>query len=408
MKRKSKLIIFIAAICLIMGVGVACNSSEDITLKNEHVYNDGICTHCGIKADKWDGDVAYAFQSGTGAKEDPYIVKTAEQLAYLAQCSRNINFSEKYIVLENNIDLAGKEWEPIHSFAGNFDGNGHSIFSWKITKCDGNTGFFSSISGQVSNLRLEEFIINYEMSEGCGCSSTYDAGAIGGLVGNLNCGWIDSCAIVNGKISATRNQGELNVGGIAGQVYTASMDSAGIMNSYSDVTVSANQKGGGNYVNVGGIAGSFDSMSYAWYAPTVQYCYSLSRVSAKCSSFWNCAGCYQYYGANVGGIVGFMDGGSVKLSYVYGKCEITESSKNIGNIVGWKYNGSIEDCYVAEGHVLDNEGTKLSISQGQDAKLIRQSSLGGIVAIVETKWDTEKWYFIGSESPIQKCFVNDD
>lgn len=386
----------------------ACSSIETVDLKNDHVYANGVCTHCGISADKWDGDVGYEFHSGSGTQEDPYVIETAEELAYLASCSRNMSFSEKYIVLNNNIDLAGLEWEPIHSFAGTFDGQGHSIFSWKITKCEGSTGFFGSVSGVVSNLRLENFIIDYNISEGCGCSSNYDGGAIGGLVGNLNCGWIDSCVVSDGQIMVEKNQGEINVGGIAGQIYTSGMDSAGIQNSWSDVSVYANQKGGGNYVNVGGIAGEMEHQQYAWNAPAIKDSYSLSDVSAKCSSFWNCAGCYQYYGANVGGIVGFIDGGSVSSSYVFGKCETIGSSKNIGNIVGWKYNGSIEDCYVAEGHSLVEEGSTLSVSSAQDAESIRQSSLGGITAILETKWDQEKWYFIGSESPIQRCFVNDD
>ena len=33
----------------------------------------------------WDGSVAESFDSGTGTEDDPYIIKTAEQLAYLAQ-----------------------------------------------------------------------------------------------------------------------------------------------------------------------------------------------------------------------------------------------------------------------------------------------------------------------------------
>ena len=33
----------------------------------------------------WDGSVAESFNSGTGTQEDPYIIKTAEELAYLSQ-----------------------------------------------------------------------------------------------------------------------------------------------------------------------------------------------------------------------------------------------------------------------------------------------------------------------------------
>ncbi len=40
---------------------------------------------CGSKADTWDGTIATAFAGGDGSEQSPYIIETAEQLAYLAE-----------------------------------------------------------------------------------------------------------------------------------------------------------------------------------------------------------------------------------------------------------------------------------------------------------------------------------
>ena len=68
--------------------------------------------------------------SGTGTKDDPYLIYTADGFVTVANMFNNY-IGEKYIRLENSIDLSGKtvqEWSGfIKWFEGDFDGNGKTI-----------------------------------------------------------------------------------------------------------------------------------------------------------------------------------------------------------------------------------------------------------------------------------------
>ncbi|MBR4721343.1 MAG: hypothetical protein IK057_06235, partial [Clostridia bacterium] len=56
--------------------------------------------------DVWDGSIADGFESGTGTESDPYIIKTASQLAYLAQSvNSGTTYEGQYIKLANDIVL---------------------------------------------------------------------------------------------------------------------------------------------------------------------------------------------------------------------------------------------------------------------------------------------------------------
>ena len=69
----------------------------------------------------WDGTIAASFSKGSGTYEDPYIIKSASELAFVAQsCSEGHNFSGQYIELGCNIDLNGREWSPIGIYSSQF------------------------------------------------------------------------------------------------------------------------------------------------------------------------------------------------------------------------------------------------------------------------------------------------
>ncbi|NLX78925.1 MAG: hypothetical protein GXY95_03475 [Clostridiales bacterium] len=62
----------------------------------------------------WDGTVADGFAVGTGSKDDPYLIQTAEELAFLAFSVADGNtYYDKYFKLENDIVLnntSAKYW----------------------------------------------------------------------------------------------------------------------------------------------------------------------------------------------------------------------------------------------------------------------------------------------------------
>ena len=138
-------------------------------------------------AETWEDYADTSWFDGPGAAagtaSDPYVIKTANELAGFAKiCNDNINYSTKYtiaeftgktIVLANDIDLKNIEWIPIarltvfHSngFNGTFDGRGHSIKNLYISKIENPTkyikvngvGLFANLaaSGVIKNLRVE-------------------------------------------------------------------------------------------------------------------------------------------------------------------------------------------------------------------------------------------------------------
>ena len=101
--------------------------------------------------DLWDGTVATEFAGGTGTEDDPYLIETGAQLAYLAEIANEDPSSTagKYYqliddivlnedLLDDNYDLQQSNprmWTPIvecsyynqREFQGDFDGNGHVI-----------------------------------------------------------------------------------------------------------------------------------------------------------------------------------------------------------------------------------------------------------------------------------------
>ncbi len=121
----------------------------------------------------WDGSIAKSFHSGTGNIDDPYIIEDGSELAYFFTVINGKNYLEyfnKYYVLNNNIDLDGKDFSFAKSnkkFSGHFDGQGYSIFNFKLSKkyYDSeddtyNYSLFNDLSGAtVENLNIRDVSI---------------------------------------------------------------------------------------------------------------------------------------------------------------------------------------------------------------------------------------------------------
>lgn len=149
--------------------------------------------------DIWDGTIATGFASGTGTKDDPYIIETASQLAYLGNfvgTYGNNNCVNTYFKLGRDIilnDIANYEswndsttglnnWNPIGSYSyfnGHFDGAGYAIRGMYCTGRRDCYGLFGKVEGQgkdtsITNLKVTEAYV----SSASGSSSTQSAGGI--------------------------------------------------------------------------------------------------------------------------------------------------------------------------------------------------------------------------------------
>jgi hypothetical protein len=126
------------------------------------------------------------------------VISSAEELIEL---SRAINEGDHSLAsgtirLEEDIDLGGKEWEPIgndlsRAFKGTFDGCGHTIKNFVIkSKQTKAKGFFGYLKGEVYNLTVECRIRDKHRGIAGGIAAFCEEGVIGccAAVANIRCG----------------------------------------------------------------------------------------------------------------------------------------------------------------------------------------------------------------------------
>lgn len=181
----------------------------------------------------WDGETETAYK-GSGTEADPYLIASADQLAYFrTQVDNGNSFEGKIVKLNNNIYLSGKDFDPIgwgyvnsgwnrdgvagKVFQGTFDGNGKTIFDlhqsgWDLEEKTGtdytytNCGFglFAAASGATfKNLTISGAYVRVECVE---------AGVLVGLSQN-NCTY-QNIKILDSKIANYQRP----AGGLIGEV----------------------------------------------------------------------------------------------------------------------------------------------------------------------------------------------
>ncbi len=234
----------------------------------------------------WSGGVAEEFASGTGTEDDPYFITTAEELARVGVIAQGANLTQatnRYFILDADIDLYGYNWTPINLTGGDvFDGNGHTISGMTMegsyTYTDSATstvasegqyyGLFGHIGSNyansalctIQNLTLEDVSIDIILDE-IPATNTGGNGylpVVGGVAGYTNNCTIEDCS-VSGSITVASVESEANissykrmcVGGIVGSAINGSEISR--CTNDADIAVVAN-----NMVtvsDVGGIVG---------------------------------------------------------------------------------------------------------------------------------------------------------
>lgn len=170
-----------------------------------------------------DGNTNAPMAGGSGTKDDPYQIATAEQLDAIHDWP-----TATYYVLVNDIDLSGIEWIPYNGYI-NFDGQGHTVSNLTITGTNINSrvnvGMFGGLKSywsnyyagtfqsRVSNLNLKD--VNIDITGTDNYTTTLCVGAIvGGYDGFNDSVYIQNCT-ASGKINV---QGGFRawVGGLTG------------------------------------------------------------------------------------------------------------------------------------------------------------------------------------------------
>lgn len=218
----------------------------------------------------WDGTAAESFEGGNGDSFNPYIIKTAEQLALLAErVNGGETYQGKYFQLEADLDLSGSEWAPIgigeretggstvtKPFAGTFDGKNHKISGLTLTAGLDDQGLFGCSSGMIRNLGIENGNISISSAERTGAICGYSSGTIencwnsadikGSTEGGIYVGGI--CGYSTGTISGCLNTGDITANSFIGGICGNTNRDTQISNCFNSGSITGKEQ-------IGGIAG---------------------------------------------------------------------------------------------------------------------------------------------------------
>lgn len=261
--------------------------------------------------------------TGSGTKDDPYLIADASQLRWFAAQVNDNSKSTICAQLTADIDLKDEEWTPIgkgssydNVYKGTFDGNDREIKNLYVTGTTSNHyGLFGVLGagGTIRNLTVSGSV------EITGSGSNYYG--IGGIVGQLGgAGTIENCT------NKANVSGNFNTAGIVGRVGS----SGGTIRACANL----GDISGSN--SVGGIVG------YACYGVTASHCYNRGAVTAEVSK--------------AGGIVGYMDYSGAKFSSCYTTGAVTAKSE-YNPVVGKKSSGSLSGCYYLDTLGTDSNAT---------------------------------------------------
>ena len=244
-----------------------------------------------------------AGMTGKGTEAEPFVLKTADHLAWFRDCVnecntlvcakiadevKEIDMSTVCHKADTEKQIAELSWTPIGNFdnkyQGTFDGNGKTISNLYINATSAFAGFFGHLAGgNIKNITFDNAKVN---------SGNYYTGILAGYAG--------SCIFENIKTLGNCSvEGEDITGGIAG------IAEGNISNCENHAEV----KGMGS---LGGILGMY---------------YGSDNSITSCANYGAVTGTYR----QVGGMVGYFDSGTIQNSANYG--DIT-GKDNVGNLIG--------------------------------------------------------------------------
>ncbi|MGM9842837.1 MAG: hypothetical protein ACI30S_01295, partial [Muribaculaceae bacterium] len=259
---------------------------------------------------------------GSGTAENPYKVQTIEDLIHVADFA---NVEGVHFRLTNDIAINGREWSPLGTFKGVFNGDGHKIMGLYISTDNDNAGLFSRLvaPGEIHNLTIDQAIIaggswsgvlvstngNWQEQGGliqnCHVTNTFikAKGCLGGIAG-VSSGTIIDCSATNCVI-----KGADHVGGIVGHQEAWKCYVKGC-------TFIGNVSGTGDCV--GGIIGYSNTKRPDTAVADIYECASYGSVSTTMSK--------------AGGIAGEMTQTGTIIKDCYSDCAI--SGQNTGGMLG--------------------------------------------------------------------------
>lgn len=302
------------------------------------------------EADTWDGTSKSESLSGTGnSAEDPFLIKSAADLYYLADAALNKNYgSGQYYKLTKSIDLANHEWTPIcyangtmtwTYFEGNFDGGGYTIAGLHCNKTGKHgIGLFGSVrNGEIKDLTVQSTL-----------ASNTRAGGLAYVVNN------ETVSNIKTFVNITLNEvaSEVYSGGIFGTT-TAGTSTFTNLESYGTIDSTGKRIGGiigntgsGTTVNITDCT-NYSNITLATHAGGMIGQAEGKVVLSGCVNYGNMTATTE----RAGGIIATQqkDAGSTITNCTnYGKISAPNAASDkldaTGGIIGIAKNSTVTGC----------------------------------------------------------------
>ncbi|MBP5557532.1 MAG: T9SS type A sorting domain-containing protein [Bacteroidales bacterium] len=315
------------------------------------------------QTDDWDGS-AEIWTQGTGTESNPYLIESAENLAWISEMVNNgvTTYEGVYFKLTTDLNMQNIAWVPIGNsttnlFCGKFDGDHHFIDNISVTGSYPYAGLFG-ITGE--NVRIANLGVKSEIN-----SNSSSSGYHGGIIGNISGAntHIENCYNV-GNVSSRSTLNSF-AGGIVGSI---SVTDARIEKCYNTGTV-YDYSSYSSQSSSGGIVGYCGSSSL-----TVVDCYNTGTVYAHAysggivgycgssGSSLNVTNCYNTGDISSvkysSGIVGYCNS-SLTVIYCYNTGNISSSGTHSGGIVGY-CNSSLTVVYCYNMGDISSSGSTTS------------------------------------------------
>ena len=187
------------------------------------------------------------FGGGTGTQQDPWLITSQADLISLAEFLNSGNAATfdteaagvgncygYYFKQTADIDLTGVTWEPIgysgdYYFAGNYDGDGHTISNATSTGKNDAQGFATAgIFGWVAFGSVENLHVKNANFVATGQNNYSYVGGIAGLCYESS---IKNCSVVDSSLESKRDENNNCAGSIVGYSYNGTFEKCAAENN---------------------------------------------------------------------------------------------------------------------------------------------------------------------------------
>ncbi|HEY9165351.1 MAG TPA: GLUG motif-containing protein [Candidatus Kryptonia bacterium] len=324
--------------------------------------------------------------SGSGTSASPHIIANLNNLAWLQDVHNDSAWGDYYLQTADIDASSDTSWNsgagftPIggsgNSFAGTYDGGGHTISGLFISLSNSpwSVGMFASLYGgaTVKNLGL----VNVNIT---------GATAVGGLAGIVNFSTVQNC-YVSGTVHGSGTQ----LGGLVGEASGTTNPStiyAVITNSHSSAAVT------GDSDDVGGLIGSLGTLA------TVTGSYSTGNVESTNPANQYTGGLIGYASLVTSIRTSYSTGNVTGKNYVGGLVGIDNGVNTTSSVIDSSYaTGTVSGATYVGGFIGESIETGITNSHSSGRVLATGNYSGGFVGDNISASTVSDCYCTGSDS----------